>query len=305
MHAIELLVGYPMFRDALITGAAVGIVCSLLSVIVVLKRLAFIGQGISHAGFGGVGTAVLLGVAPGVPQDLLVLLFCVGAAILIGALSRRRAVEVDSAIGILLVAAMAWGVLATDLSAALGQYAWYVQLVGPPQARPGFEALLFGSLLSVGSGQMLMALALCATVIVAFIATLKEILFYTFDETSSRVFGVRTTVVHYLLLGLLSLTIVISIRLVGFVLVSALLVLPGATANLLTRRLRWAFALSLAVGMIGTVGGLLVSLEVGNLSSGPCIVVVLCIIFVVGYAARFGLFRRWGGSEGPELVERA
>ena len=286
MQIFHDLANFPVFRYALVTGLAVGVVCSLLSVIVVLKRMAFIGQGISHAGFGGVGTAILLGLAAGWAQDLLVLAFCVGTGVLIGVLSRRKRLEADSAIGILLVAAMAWGVLVTDLSVVLQRYDWYRAWFGIDTVRPGFEQLLFGSLLSVTKADMWLALATAAVVVLTLAALAKELLFFTFDETVSRVYGVRTGVLYYLLLVLLSLTIVVAIRLVGFVLVSALLVIPGATALQLSRRLGRVLAASVTVGLVGVLGGLWLSLAAGELSSGPCIVGVLCGLFGVVFASR-------------------
>ena len=283
----------PLFREAIITGVAVAVVCSLLSVIVVLKRMAFIGQGISHAGFGGIGTAIQLGLAVGWAQDLLVLTFCLGTGIAIGVLSRRGRLETDSAIGIFLVGAMAWGVLMTDLSVVLQQHEWYWRWFGLETVRPGFEQLLFGSLLSVTPTDMWLALAVATAVVLALVLLAKELLFFTFDETVSYVFGVRSGVMYYLLLVLLSLTIVVSMRLVGFVLVSALLVIPGATGLQLSQRLGGVLMGSLAVGLIGVLGGLWLSLAVGELSSGACIVAVLCGLFGAGFAGR-SLLNRGG-----------
>ncbi len=112
-----------LFRQALIVGVVVGNRRSILSVIVVVKRMAFIGEGIAHAGFGGLGTALFLratmrGFSGGWQTDLIVLLFCLLTVLAIGLLLRGRHIEPDSAIGILLVAAMAWGVPMTDLHAA-------------------------------------------------------------------------------------------------------------------------------------------------------------------------------------------
>jgi zinc transport system permease protein len=286
MQALNFLINYPVFRYAMVTAIAIGVVCSLLSVIVVLKRMAFIGQGISHAGFGGIGAAMFLGVAAGRTQDALVLIFCIGTAVLIGVLSRRRQIHADSAIGILLAGAMALGVILADLSVALQDQAWYVQLVGPPTYRPSFEQLLFGSLLSVTRADMWTALILSLAVVATIAALFKEVLFFTFDEPVSRVFGVRTGLIYYLLLVLLSVTIVLSIRLVGIILASALLIVPGATATLISQRLPAVLLSALAVGLLGTVGGLTLSLELGNLSSGPCIVLVLCLLFLAAFTLR-------------------
>ncbi len=284
----------PLFREAMVTGIAVAVVCSLLSVIVVLKRMAFIGQGISHAGFGGIGTAILLGLAAGWCRTCLCWSFA-WARPWPSACLRGGRIETDSAIGIFLVGAMAWGVLMTDLSVVLQRYEWYWRWFGLDTVRPSFEQLLFGSLLSVTRPDMWLAIAVATAVVLTLALLAKEILFFTFDETVSHVFGVRTGVMYYLLLVLLSLTIVVSMRLVGFVRVSALLVIPGATALQLSRRLVTVLAGALVVGLIGMLGGLWLSLAVGELSSGPCVVAVLCVMFGVAFAGRT-LLNRWGRS---------
>ena len=280
---------FHIFRDALIVGIALGTICSLLSVVVVMKRMAFIGEGIAHAGFGGLGTAVFLGLTAGGAwkTDLIVLAFCLVTAIAIGILSRRRQVEPDSAIGILLVAAMAWGVIMLELRTT----DWYVRIFGAPRQAVNIESLLFGSLTSVSPYDVWLALIVATMILLLLAAFFKEIVFYAFEETVSQVFGVRTRLIHYLILSLLSVTIVLTVRLAGIVLVSALLVVPGATANLLSRRLGSVLLYSWLVGMVGIVGGLIVSLEVGNLSTGPCIVAVPCLLFGAALVSRTHLRR--------------
>ena len=138
--------------------------------------------------------------------------------------------------------------------------------------------MLFGSLLNVGPYDMWLAIGSAAVILAVLAALFKEIVFYAFDETVSRVFGVRTTAIHYVLLALLAVAIVLTVRLAGIVLVTALLVIPGATANLLSRRLGRVIGIAWLVGIVGVAGGLALSLELGNLSTGPCIVAVLCAI---------------------------
>ncbi len=273
-------------RQGLAAAVAIGTLCSLLSVPVVLKRMAFIGQGVSHAGFGGVGLAIFLGLGVGARLDAVVLAFCVGAALLIGVLSRRRAVEPDTAIGVLLAAAMALGVLLTDLSQHLRTVAWYRQWIGPGTQTIGFHEVLFGGLWQITRTQMWLAVTLSLAVIVLLAGLFKEMVFFTFDEAAARVFGVPTRWLYYLLLVVLSLTIVMSIRLVGIILASALLVIPGATATLLSERLSRVLLAAVGVGLSGTVGGLLLSLELGYLSSGPCIVAVLSVCFALAFGWR-------------------
>lgn len=289
----------PWALFALVAVTAVGAVCSLLSVFVVVKRMAFIGQGVSHAGFGGYSLALLLGAGwransgwgdwRGWAMEAIVLGFCVLTAIGIGLITRRRRVEADAAIGIVLVAGMAAGVLLQNLRIMLADQAWYIEAVGPVVAGVSWEHLLFGSPFTVGARGMWLAVGLCAAVVLVGVLLFKELLFFAFDQTVSRVHGVPTTLMHYLLLVLLALVVVVGMRLVGFILISALLVLPGAGAMQLSRRLGPVLGWSLAIGVAGSVGGLLLALEAGELSPGACIVLVMLGLFAA--ATVFGQLR--------------
>src|SRR5882757_3892128 len=113
---IELLTNH-IYRNALITACALGVACAMLSVLVVLRRWAFIGEGVSHAGFGGVGTAWLLSLAVPVLGSegaayVIAIVFCMAMALVIGWVSRRDRLNADAAIGIVLVASLAWGFVA-------------------------------------------------------------------------------------------------------------------------------------------------------------------------------------------------
>ena len=298
MTALDFILAFPAAQRALFAGIAVALVCSLLSVFVVLKRMAFIGQGVSHAGYGAAGTAFFLGLLDTDPRyDLLVFAFCIATALVIGIVSRRRKVEADTAIGILLVAAMAWGVFLTNLSAAFqkvgsGTYwPWYAQHMAAAGNRPNFEAVLFGSILNTTSSQMWSALIICSLVIATLFFCFKRLVFFAFDEPTSRVYGVPAGAVHHLLLTLLAIVVVLTMKLAGVLLVSAMLVIPGATALLLSSRLHVVFLLSCVTGLIGVVGGLFTSLELGFAGPGPCIVGVLCLIFTGAYVVRTWVIR--------------
>ena len=290
--AFEFIAVYPAAQRALIAGLAVAAACSLLSVFVVLKRMAFIGQGISHAGYGAAGTALFLGMVSSDPRyDALVLAFCIATAWLIGFIARRRRLNEDTAIGILLAAAMAWGVFITNLSAAFQKvggplyWPWYARTVGTG-ARANFEEVLFGSLLNTTHAQAIISVVVALVVILVLFAYFKEIVFFAFDEPTSQVYGTRTAMIHYLLLTLLAATVVLTMRLAGVVLVGAILVIPGPTAPMLSDRLSRVLMVSLGTGVIGVVLGLLVSLELGFSGPGPCIVGVLCVMFVLASAWR-------------------
>ena len=249
-HALQTLMDYEFARHALVTALAVGTLCSLLSVVVVLKRMAFVGHGVSHAGFGGIGTAILLGLA-GWSQNILIMIFCLATGVGVGVLSRRKKLEPDSAIGILLVMAMAWGVFMTDLWRNIRFADWYVNIFGMTPNPPSWEMMLFGSLMSVSATDMWVAILATLAILGICAAFFKEIIFFCFDEKASQVFGVRAGFIYYLLLVLLSVAIVLSIRMAGLLLVSALLVIPGATGLLMSRRLGRVLLWSWISGMIG------------------------------------------------------
>ncbi len=265
----------PAFRNALLAATAMAVACAVLSVFVVARRWAFMGEGISHSGFGGAGTAWMLAVAfPSVFQGeqmpfIFVVGFCFIAALTIGWLSSGSRVTSDTAIGIFLVASLAWGFI--------GQHIYVTKFGVWPV---GFENLLFGQMKSIDTPYALASVAISASVVMAAWLAGKELIAYCFDPLLARTSGVRTTFVHYLLMMLLATVIVIGTRVVGSVLVTALLVLPAATANLLSRRLDRVVLLSVVVALVGAWGGLLANAEWRALPTGSMIVLVMLVLFV-------------------------
>jgi len=274
----------PRFLAPLLAGMALTLACALLSVVIVLKRLAFIGQGITHAGFGGVGLAAFLALS-GWSRDLTIFLFCIGTAIAIALLSRSRKVMIDTAIGILLVATMGLGFLLDQMRLHLRGIEWYHALTGGRLTPPTqWDAILFGNILYVRPQDVWLAVG-CSVAVVLILAVLyKEVTFFAFDETVSRVSGVRTRVLHYLLLIMIAAIIVLCMKLLGLILVNALLIIPGATALLVSRRLSMVLISSIVVGEIGMVGGYLAAfgLAGGQLPVGPMVVLLLALIFAGG-----------------------
>ncbi|MCB9839123.1 MAG: metal ABC transporter permease [Phycisphaeraceae bacterium] len=235
---------------AIAAGVCVALQCALLSVLVVLKRMAFIGQGVSHAALGGVGIAAVLGYAHGPIYFIIVGGACVAAALLVGWLRDNKAIAADTAIGIVLVASMALGVALLQLAEHGAE--------SEPGRTPSheWEALLFGSLSDVGMPDAIVALALLLVTGALALRYGRAVLFWAFDERAAVSFGARTGAAQVGLMIALAATIVASMKLVGVILATALLVLPGACALRLSRRLPvvMAFAaisalLALAIGL--------------------------------------------------------
>jgi zinc transport system permease protein len=268
MNFIEAVAQYEFMRQALIAGVVVGLVSSILSVYVVLKRMAFIGAGISHAAFGGVALGLLIFQSAQRPDlwiSLITAAFCLTVAMAIGFTTRRGPISADSAIGIFFASSMALGVLFVGLR---------------KQYTADVFGYLFGSILSVTRDDLLSIVVLASLVLLAVGLLFKELLFYSFDETMAMASGLPVGALHHLLLALLALTIVVAVKVVGIVLISAFLVIPGATARLLSGRFRPMMALSVAVGVGSALAGLVIS-SYWNIPSGATIVLTQFAIFVV------------------------
>jgi zinc transport system permease protein len=241
---------------AIATGAIIAAQCALLSVLIVLKRMAFIGQGVSHAALGGVGIAAILGVTQGPAYFAIVGAACVLAALLVGWLSDRRVIASDTAIGIVLVASMALGVTLLQIAeqAELAEHAEHAAQAH--EAELGWESLLFGSLTDVGALDAIVAGVLLLTTIALALRFGRAVLFWAFDERSACAFGSPTGAARFGLMIALAATIVASMKLVGIILATALLVLPGACALRLSRRLPGVLACSLTTAMLALAAGL-------------------------------------------------
>ena len=281
----------PLFVNALLGGTAIAVMCSLLSVFVVLKRMAFIGEGIAHAAFGGAGVALLLGlvleeVRPPLARDAVIAAFCVATALGIGVMSRRWRLPEDSAIGIALVAAMALGVVLLDLRSALLQQMLASGSLtrGDIGYTPSFHDILFGNILFMRPEEVGVAWVLAAVVVAAMAATFKEMVFFAFDEETAVVFGVRTSLFYYGFLVLLGLAIVATIRSMGVILASAMFILPGASGRFWSNRIGVVTILSILIGVIGVVAGLFIAVWARILSPGPVIVLTLFAGFLASYA---------------------
>ena len=262
-----------LYLPALTTGLAIAVMCAILSPLVVLKRLSFVGQGISHAAFGGVGVASVLGIGMGVAagsasQFLVVLVFCILSGLLIARLTRRSAGEADTAIGIVLVGAMTLGAILIEAGSRLH--------ARPP---PSWESILFGSIISVGWTDAATAWGVCAGIVGSAWIARRPLMFWAFDEPAAEAFGVSTGAMRYLLVFLLTLAIVTAMKLAGVVLATALLVLPGAVALRLSDRWWSVVGLSLAAAGGGVGGGLTLSFIFGRVPPGACVVSVLVILF--------------------------
>lgn len=268
---IEFL-SYGFGQRALLAGLVIGLGCAVLAFFVVLRRMAFVGVGISHAALGGVAIGVLLGIDP----LLAALGFSVAVAWLIGATAGRGMLSEETAIGIFFPTAMALGV---------------ALMAGTPAYRQDLLGYLFGNILLVRQADLIFAGVLLGGTLLVTAFFFKELLFISVDEETARAAGLPAVRLRYLLLTLLAITIVSSIKVVGIVLVSAFLVIPAATAQLLAPGVRSMLVISILSSLISVVGGLWIA-WVMNLPSGAAIVLLAALLFF--FAAAWNRLLRRG-----------
>lgn len=253
-------------QRAFIAGVAMAIFAGIISVFVILRRVSFLGSGISHAAFGGVAIGFFSGINP----LLTALVYCIAVSFAIEVVSTRGKLAEDTAIGVFFSASMATGVLLISLSKS-----YTVDLFG----------YLFGSILAITVEEAYMAVALAAVVIAVFLIIMRDLLFITFNEELAIVNGLPVRLIKSIFLVSMAIAIVISIKIVGIILVSALFVIPGATAKLITQRFYPMLVISTFTAVAATVSGLIVSYAY-DITPGGTIVIILTVLFGLAFALR-------------------
>jgi manganese/iron transport system permease protein len=259
---VDLLIApleFEFMQRALLGGILVGVICAIAGTYVVLRGLAFIGDALAHAAFPGVVIAYMLKAN----IYLGALIFTLATAFGIGYISRRARTSYDTTIGILFAGAFALGVL---LMSTMQGYS------------ADLFSFLFGNILGISGADLWLIAGLAALVILAVALCYKELLLSSFDPVVAEAMGYPVQALNYLLLGIIALTIVVSIQAVGIILVVALLVTPSATAFLLTARFLHMMLLGILFSILAVGGGLFLSFHL-NVASGAAIVLVSTLLF--------------------------
>jgi manganese/iron transport system permease protein len=254
---------YGFMQRGLLASLMVGVLCAVIGCYVVLRSMAFMGDALAHAILPGVAVAYLLN------GNLLIgaLVAAVLVALGIGFFSRQGTLKEDTAIGILFAAALALGVA---LISTIKTYA--VDLTH----------ILFGNILGVSVGDLWLTGGLGVLVLLTILLLYKEFMVISFDPVLAATLRLPLEWLRNLMLILLALTVVVSLQTVGVGLVAAMLVTPGATAYLLTRRLPTMMAVAAAIGAFSSLAGLYLSFY-ANIASGAAIVLVATAVFMLVY----------------------
>jgi zinc transport system permease protein len=268
---IELL-QYAFFRNALLGSLLTAIACSMVGTYIVSRRLVFISGGITHASFGGLGLGFYLGLNP----VLTAMLFAILSAFGVEWASRSRQVREDSAIAGVWSLGMALGVIFIFLT---------------PGYAPNLSAYLFGNILTVSSTDIYLMLLLAVALTVVFTFLFREIVYVAFDPEFAFTQRLPVRWIEYMMMVFIAVTIVLSIRLVGIMLLMSMLTLPQMIVNLFTADFRTIVWGSIGVGFLACLAGLLLSYFL-DVPSGAFIILILVIAFLVAKGCRKQATRR-------------
>ena len=255
--------GFQFFQRGIIVATIAGALCGLLGVFVVLRGMSYIGHGLSHAVFGGAAASAVIGIN-----------FFIGAGIwgiisgvLIARVARRRVLGADAAIGVVTTASFALGL------ALMNRYG---------QASKSIEAVLFGSVLGVKVADIVAVSLVAIFALAVIVVWYRKLLFSTFDPDVAQVSGVNVSVVEVVLLSLLSLTILVTMRVIGTLLISALLVIPAAAARMTTNSFSKLLWISPLIGAVSCFVGMNLSYHLDT-SASATIILLDALVFIVVY----------------------
>lgn len=250
---------YTFFQHALLGSLFASIACGIIGTYIVTRRLVFISGGITHASFGGIGIGLYSGVSP----LLTAALFSILSAFGVEWLSKRSDMREDSAIAVFWTFGMAIGIIFSFLA---------------PGFTPDLSSFLFGNILTITRTDILLLALLSIAIAVFFSLFLRPIIAIAFDREFARSQRMPVVAFEYILMMFIALTIVSCLRMVGIVLAISLLTLPQMTANLFTHSFKRIIFLSIALGYIGCLGGLLLSYQL-QVPSGAAIIFVSILIY--------------------------
>lgn len=249
------------FIKALIVGILIGISSSYFSAFVVQRKLSFIGSGLSHAAFGGVALGLFLNIEPlyiAMPFTLIV-------SVLIFYLNNKTKLSTDTIIGVVFSFAVAMGIIMLALKDSYSQDAY---------------AYLFGSILTVSNADIIISAILLILTVLSFIFYWERWSYATFDSELAKAEMLPVEKDDYIFAGILGLIIALAIKIVGIILISAFLVIPGAAAKMISGTFIKLTINSIIIGVTTIVGGLLLSYQL-DLPSGATIIIIQSILFLI------------------------
>ncbi|NMC53579.1 MAG: metal ABC transporter permease [Chloroflexi bacterium] len=252
---------FTFMRNALAASLLVSIACGIIGTYVVVNRIVFISGGIAHAAYGGIGLGYFFKFNP----ILGAIAFSLLAALGMGAVQRKTRERADTIIGVMWAIGMAVGIILIDRSAGY---------------KTDLMSYLFGSILSVPAADLMLMAILDGLIILAVILFYKELQAISFDETFAALQNVPVNLIYMLLLSLIAITVVMMMRVVGLIMVIAMLTIPAAISGMFVRSLKNMMVLSALLGIVFSITGLWISYT-WNLTSGATIILVSGVAYLL------------------------
>src|SRR5262245_277431 len=251
--------GFQFMQRALIAGLAISAICAVIGVFIVQRGLAFLGDGLAHAAFGGIAIGLFLGAS--VERAVWIAIpFTAAIAIGIGYVLRRTQLRGDVATGVFFSFSFALGVLFLGLRTASDR---------PVQV----EHLLFGNMLSVTPTVLAVVIAVAVVALAATLILWSRLAYAIFDPELAAISGVPVAILEYMLLAETAVVVVVAVKTVGVVLVSSFVVIPAATARLLASTLRGTTWIALAISTLGAAIGLIASYHLDTPAAATIILI--------------------------------
>ena len=257
---IETIFSYGFITRAFVVGIMISVCAAVLGVVLVLKRYSMIGDGLSHISFGALALATVFGVAP---LKIAIPVVTVASVILLRLNSKK--IKGDSLIAII-----------SSSSLALG-----IALISYSGSSADMNSYLIGSMYAIDKSDMSSAIILCICILVIFILMYNKIFSVTFDEEFARATGVRTGIYNTMVAILVSVTVVVGIRLMGALLISALVVFPALSSMRVFKSFFSVTISSVAISIISFVCGFVLTLILDNIPTGACITLVNLLFFII------------------------
>ena len=254
----------PFIQRALISGLLVGITTGFISIFVVLRKMSFIGVGISHSLFGAVALAYILSLP--IPPSMIIFSVLIGLLLF----QVKKRVTVDASIGIIFAFSMAIGVVLIKITPGYG-----VDIMG----------FLFGSIISIDRITFIYTIVMTLLVFFSLLFLRKEFIYISFDEEIAKVYGIKTEIIDRLFFVLLSITIAMGIKVLGIILISTVIVIPGTFALFFTDNYLKAILLAIIMNVFSIITGIFISILL-NTPSGATIIILEVIIFFFAFLLR-------------------
>lgn len=282
---IEAL-SYGFVQKALISGIAVALICSFMGTFLVLRRYSLFGDGIAHVSFGGVAVGLFIGVFPIWTAYILAIFGGIG----LQKLRKSTKISGDAAVAVVLVTGLSVGVILVSSSGGFS-----VDLF----------SFLFGSILLISNEDTMIILTISTGIIATLVALRKQFLQITFNEEQAKISGLHVTLLNYAFVVLASVTVVTSMRLVGILLISALIVIPNISAMMFGKGFKQTVGISMLISVTSVVTGILLSYYYNLAPSGIIVIVAVSILVGILLARSAGIIRKVNIKKKPEITHNS